>query len=722
MHSKKKVFSDSWDRVADRHAALLPGVVSHSEFYRGESWRVLRAPYENEFFRLTEEAWGFVARLSMDLTINEAWRQAMESDPEGAPGQEEVIEILGQLSSAGLILSDIAADSRQILRSKREEKRKMVGKQALNFLFLRIPIFNPDRLLTIIRPLGGFLMHPIAFITWLCVVGWGLKTVVENWDEVRSQSAGFLAPDNLFLVLIATIVLKLLHELGHGIACKRFGGYVPTFGIMFVLFAPMPFVDATASWGFRDRWRRICGSSAGMYVEVFVAAIATIVWANVGDGNVKGLAHNVMLIGSITTLLFNLNPLLKFDGYYLLVDLLSLPNLQQRSVKYLQYVLERYGFGRDEADSPADHPSEAVWLGLYGVCAGLYRVFLMLSIAMIVGQQFFELGVALALFTLVLYILMPVLKFFRYVLTARELVFCRTRALLLVGSVVSVLVIGLGFVPVAEYFQEPGIVRPTHQLDITARFEGRMLEEPRATGQWVERGSVLFTLINSDHEYDIEIAKASVARLKLRLQIAQREAPVAVASLRRLLDIENSRLERLLKQRSDLIVTAPISGYWVGVGLDNRKGAWFKKGQVVGQIRATDDFEFLAIVSQQRAADSFLRGEPTAVGVRLWGQGDQTIPLENVYVVPGGQTQLPSAALGWMGGGDVKVKQDDPDGTRTEERFYLLRGTLRSTDGSELSPFMSDRTGEVRIRLEDRALALQLWDIGRRAIQQRLKI
>ncbi|NBB79817.1 MAG: hypothetical protein GVY36_10280 [Verrucomicrobia bacterium] len=261
MAGKKKVFSDSWDRVADRHASLLPGVDVQLQFYRGEAWRVLRAPYENEFFRLTEEAWGFVGRLNMGVTIDEAWRQAMERDPEGAPGQEEAIKILGQLSNAGLILSDIAADSREIFRAKTKEKRTMMGKQALNFLFLRVPIFNPDRLLTLLRPLGRVLMHPLMLVLWLFVMIWGGKSVVEHWSAVRDQSSGFLAPDNLFLVLVCTVVLKLLHELGHGISCKHFGGYVPTFGIMFILFAPLPFVDATASWGFREKWRRIFVSS-----------------------------------------------------------------------------------------------------------------------------------------------------------------------------------------------------------------------------------------------------------------------------------------------------------------------------------------------------------------------------------------------------------------------------------------------------------------------------
>jgi len=722
MAAKKKVFSDSWDRVADRHAMLLPGVICQSQFYRGEAWRVLRAPYENEFFRLTEEAWGFTGRLSMDVTINEAWQQAMEKDPEGAPGQEEAIEILGQLSNAGLILSDIAADSREMFRSRSEEKRKMLGKQALNFLFLRIPIFNPDRFLTMLRPLGRVLMHPTTAFLWLFIMGWGAKSVIENWAAVRDQSSGFLAPDNLVLVLACTVVLKLLHELGHGISCKYFGGYVPTFGVMFILFAPLPYVDATASWGFREKWRRIFVSSAGMYVELFLAALAAIIWANAGEGTLRALAYNVMLIGSVTTLLFNLNPLLKFDGYYILSDLFALPNLQQRSTKYLQYLLERFGFGRDEADSPADRKGEALWLAFYGLGSGIYRVFLMLSISLIVGQQFFELGIALAIFTLVIYIIVPVLKFFRYLLTARELTHCRSRAFVVVGLVLVLLVGGLGFIPVPEYYQEPGIIRPIEQLNVSAGLGGRMVREPLAGGQWVNGGDWLMTLENPDHLHEIAISQASLERLKLRAEVAQKEVPASVPSFQRLVEIEQRRLDRLLGQQEALHVLAPMDGYWVSPDLAGRLGAWFEKGEVVGQVRNPGAMEFLAVVSQQRAADSFAEGDPVAVGVRLWGQGGRTIPLVDVEVIPGGQRALPSAALGWMGGGAVKVKQDDPEGVQTEERFYLLRGGFaKSSETADLG-LMPDRTGEIRIRFGERALAVQVWNALRRLVQQRLKI
>ncbi|MGJ8640092.1 MAG: biotin/lipoyl-binding protein [Opitutaceae bacterium] len=722
MASKKKVFSDSWDRVSDRHATLLPGVICQSQFYRGEAWRVLRAPYENEFFRLTEEAWGFVGRLSMDVTINEAWQHAMEKDPEGAPGQEEVIEILGQLSSAGLILSDIAADSREIFRSKAAEKKKMMGKQALNFLFLRVPVFNPDRMLTMLRPLGRVFMHPITVMLWLFVIGWGAKSVIENWSLVKDQSSGFLSPDNLFLVLICTIVLKLLHELGHGISCKYFGGYVPTFGIMFVLFSPLPFVDATASWGFRERWRRIFVSAAGMYVELFLAALAAIVWVHAGDGMLKGLAYNVMLIGSVTTLLFNLNPLLKFDGYYILVDVLSLPNLQQRAVKYLQYFLERYGFGRDEADSPADQNGEVFWLAIYGLGSGLYRVFLMFSISMIVGQQFFELGIALAVFTIIVYILVPVLKFFRYILTGRELVHCRGRAFAVVGLALALLIAGLGFIPIPEHYQQPGIIRPVHQVNISAGFDGQILRAPIISGQKVKAGDWLMTLENPHLIHDIAISEASLARLKLRGEVAQAETPAAVSSYRRLADIEEERLQRLKDQQKDLELHAPIDGYWVCQDIGDHLGKWFQKGTVIGQVRNPDAMEFLAVVSQQRAADSFVEGDPEAVGVRLWGEGAETIPLSDIQVIPGGQRVLPSAALGWMGGGAIKVKQDDPEGVQTEERFYLLRGTIESDAIEQDFGLLFDRTGEIRIRFGERPIAIQVWNALRRMVQQRLKI
>lgn len=496
---------------------------------------------------------------------------------------------------------------------------------------------------------------------------------------------------------------------------------MPTFGVMFILFAPLPYVDATASWGFRERWRRIFVSSAGMYAELFIASLGAIVWANAGPGLVKGLAYNVMVIGSVTTLIFNLNPLLKFDGYYIFSDLFALPNLQQRAVKYLQYLVERFGFGREEAENPAEQFGEALWLGIYGVAAGLYRVFLMLSISLLVGQQFFELGIALALFTLVIYILLPVLKFFRYLATSRELIHCRLRAFLATGATLGLGVVGLGLIPVPEYYQEPGLVRPIHRIQVAAGMSGRLVEEAVPSGSWVEAGETLMVLENPLHDHDIAVARASLDRLRLRATLAMREAPASRPSFERLVEIETGRLRDLLRQKEALRIEAPIRGVWVSPEMEGRQGAWFQKGEVVGQVRDPGALEFLAVVPQQEAAHLFAGKSPTVVGVRFWGEGGKTVRLTDVKVVPGEQRALPSPSLGWMGGGGIEVKQDDPHGVRTTEGFYLLRGRLGKENGAA-GTVLPDRTGEIRIRVGSRPLVFQVWHDVRQLLHGRLRI
>lgn len=325
------MFSDSWHLVSDRHASLKAGIETSKQYFRGERWYVLKDPFQNEFFRITEPTYEFLARLREDKTIETVWRETMEKNPDEAPGQEEVIEILRQLNNANLIQSDIPANSSQLFQQYRKNKLRMTQMQAINFLFFKIPIFNPNRFLEVIKPLGHVLASRVSLLIWLITVGWALKIVFENWDAATQQSSGFLSPQNLPYIFACTIILKGIHELAHGIMCKHHGGDVHTFGIMLMVFAPLPYVDATSSWGFREKSRRIAVSGAGMYAELFVAAIATFIWAETGRGTINGVAYNVMVIASVTTVLFNINPLLKFDGYYILSDLAGLVNLQQRS-------------------------------------------------------------------------------------------------------------------------------------------------------------------------------------------------------------------------------------------------------------------------------------------------------------------------------------------------------------------------------------------------------
>ena len=195
---------------------------------------------------------------------------------------------------------------------------------------------------------------------------------------------------------LAFLALKALHEFGHGFAVKAFGGAVHEFGVMILVFAPLPYVDASAASAFRSKWRRALVGAAGMIVEVFFAALALYVWLAVEPGLVRALAFDAMLVAGVSTVMFNGNPLLRYDGYYILADLLEIPNLAQRANRYCGYLIDRYVFRTDGLKDFVATDGERIWFLLYAPTAFVYRQVVMLTIAVFIASQYLAVGVAIA--------------------------------------------------------------------------------------------------------------------------------------------------------------------------------------------------------------------------------------------------------------------------------------------------------------------------------------
>ena len=354
-----KTFSESWYRVANQKICLRPAINVRRQNFRGERWIVLENPFSNQYFRLRPAAYEFVSRLRPDCTVEQVWQQCLNRFPDTAPSQEAVIQLLSQLYFSNLLQYDLAADSAQLFERYKKRKQREIGFRFLNIMFMRFPLLDPDRFLVRTMPVIRKLISPFGAFLWLFVVGFGVKIAVDNFSDLRVQGEGILATNNLFLLYISTICIKALHEFGHAYFCRRFGGEVHVMGVMLMVFTPMPYVDATSSWSFRERWKRVLVGAAGMIVELFFAAIAAFVWSKTAPGVVHSIAYNIMFVASVSTLIFNLNPLLRFDGYYILSDLLEIPNLNQRATTQLRHLCERHLFGVKNSETQAATRREA---------------------------------------------------------------------------------------------------------------------------------------------------------------------------------------------------------------------------------------------------------------------------------------------------------------------------------------------------------------------------
>lgn len=715
MAEAEMLFSESWHLVAPLRIRLRPDLQVRRQLFRGEPWWVVCDGMNQQFFRLRPAAYRFLGRLDGRRTVEEIWKDGISREPEQTPGQQEIVQLIAQLAGASLIQSERAGDSLRQFTQRQKQRRQEFRQQALNFLFLRVPLFDPDALLTRLLPVWRAMISRAGLVVWSVALLSGLKLALEHWDGLRNHGQGILAPANLGWLYLASILLKLWHELGHGAICKRFGGEVRTFGVMFMVFLPLPYVDASASHGFRERYARALTGAGGMIFELFAASIATIVWTYTAPGVINQVAYNLMFLASVSTLIFNLNPLLRFDGYFILGDLTGVPNLGQRANQQLQYLVERHAFGLPRLTPVEPAPRAAAWLTAYGLASAVYKVFILWTIILFLGDRFFGLGLVLAAFGVVMWGLAPLGRCLRYLFTEPRLEMRRARVLAVSGATLAAVLLLVCVVPMPNRFQMPGVVRADPAMAVVSLSDGVVVELLARPGATVAAGQPLLRLENSDLASRHAALIASVEETEARRRYARESLPAQLASLDRRLEAVRSQLAETERLLDGLTVRAPHAGRWTAGGVDYPLGLFVPRGAGLGEIVGEGKFVFTAIVSQEEAARLF--SDPIRqVRVRVAGEAGTTLESPHWRILPGDQRRLPTAALGWQGGGVIAVEQDERDATMTTEPFFEVVADLPSTAAVTL---LHLRGGQAKFSMAARPLALQWWRSLRQLLQKR---
>jgi putative peptide zinc metalloprotease protein len=718
MSANEKIFHESWYQIANQRIFLRASVKVVRQMFRGRQWYVLHDPFTNQFFRLRSQAYDFVARMGMHKTVEEAWNWMLEHAPENAPSQSEIVDLLAQLYHANLLHYEIAPNSVKLFERFRKRRNNLARSTVLNLMFARIPLWDPHYLLNRLQPLINLMISPAGLVVWLVMIGLGIKTAIDNLSGLKDQSDGILAPENIALLYAGVVLIKVIHEFGHAFAVRRFGGEVHALGVMLMMFTPLPYTDATAAWAFRDKWARIFVGAAGMVFELFVAAIAILVWANTGEGVVHSLAYNMIFTASVSTVLFNINPLLRYDGYYMLADFLDIPNLQQQATKQLTYALERFGFGKKDAESPAQTRSEGWTLGSYAVLSSVYRIFVFSGILLFVGQKMLLLAFVMGVFFLASWLVMPLYKFVKYIATGPSLARVRARAVRTTLLAVVILFALLDFVPFPYGFKAPGILKAVDHIAAVNPTAGRVTALGKASGSTVQAGDTLLTLENLELSHQRAETEAELRESESALASAVTNSQADIEPIKKRVDAYGEKLIRIDRQIADLQVRAPIAGIWIAPDVDDFPGRWLPRGTPLGQLINPTRFYFATVVSQRDISELFGRG-PCPAQLRLAGQADHVLRIPAYNVIPMEQNQLPSMALGFMGGGDIGVNMSDSSGTRTLEPFYEVRAEVEPEKNVAL---LHGRRGQVRFALGYKPLLWQGWRKLRQMIQKHYQV
>lgn len=649
-------FSENWFRVADLRPRLRAHARIHRQPYRGEDWYLVQDDQTGRFHRVSSAANHLVGLMNGHRTVDEIWRATIDwLGPEATPPtQDEVIRLLAQLHAADLLASDRPPDLDELAFRSGDRARKAVMARLRNPLALRFPLVDPDRFLEATLPLARPFFTVWGLLLWLAVVGAGGTIAVLHWQSLgRNVIDQVLIAENLVLMALLYPLIKAIHELGHGYAAKVWGGQVREMGLMLLVFIPVPYVDASSAYGFQSKWQRAVVGGAGILVELFLAGLALIVWVSVEPGLVRAAAFNVALIAGVSTLLFNGNPLLRFDGYYVLSDLVEIPNLGARANRYVFHLIKRHAFGLTSDQSPVTARGEPGWFVIYAVLAFAYRLVIMVSIALFIATQAFVLGVALALWALWTALIWPPLKGLWWLWDSPELGPRRGRAMVVTGTAVAVIVGMLAIVPLPFATTASGVVWMPEAAHVRAGADGFVTAVVAAPDSHVEPGNLLLRLDDPILRTRLAVIEAQRAQIAVRLgQEAVRDR-AQEAIMREQLEHLDRAVALLQSRLVALSVFSPRAGRFLGLDPEDAEGRHVRRGDLVGYVVAPGDAVVRAVIPETDV--DLLQDRAGDVQVLLAGAMDRPLQGGALRQVPKAQAVLPSAALGTTGGGSIAL-------------------------------------------------------------------
>ena len=670
------LLSPHWYRVSGLQPRLRAHVHVHRQKYRDQLWYQLKDTGSGRSHRLNQAAYRFVGCMNGEHTVGEVWDVLVKRYGDEALTQDEAIRVLGQLSSAELLQCELTPDIEAIFRQHREHVRRKRWTE-LNPLAIRVRLLNPSRWLTMFDPWLEAIFRPAAFVVWLTVVLPTLIVAAGQWVELTAFAAAHVdTPRYLVIAWLAYPAIKAVHELGHALAVRRWGGNVNDVGITIFVLIPVPYVDASDASGFTRRSQRAIVSGIGIMVELFIAALAFYVWINTQSGLVRDTAFVVMLIASVSTLVFNGNPLLRFDGYHLLCDLLDLPNLDTRSKTWWSNLFQRRIFGIDAPVLPLAG-GERKWMVLYAPLAWAYRLYIGTLISLWVGAESALLGIVIAIALVITLIVMPFVSLARRVSWSLR-GSARQRAIRATGAGALVVVAAATLLPLPYGAVCPGIVWLPEKAHVRAETSGFVSEVRVRDGDAVAPGQVLAVLHDPVLRANQAAASSRLTALRVKQYGAQQIDRVQAQNLTRAIQHAEAELARVDSRVAQLEIRSQVAGRMVMVRQDDLADTFLSKGQNLGYVLAPGNLVVRAVVPHGDAA--LIRERSRTADVRLEEPPGRRIPAELRREIPAATFELPSPALADRNGGAVVTDPADTERRRTLEPVFLVDVALPGPD------------------------------------------
>lgn len=686
---------------------LTPRLRSHIQLYpqvyRGETWYVVFDQSADKYLRFDARVYQVIGRINGHFSLEDILKAVNELQDYAAFSREEFLSLIAQLNSAEILENGLPIDFDRNYQRYHEQKHKMRQKRIMNPLAIRLKLLNPQPFINRLAPLAQLLFSPFGMSLWFIVIMLAMILGVAYAPQLIAQvSAMSLSPMQIVIIWLVYPVIKVLHELGHGLAVKKWGGTVREAGVNLMVFLPVPYVDASSSWTFRNKWKRITVGAAGIMTELFVASIAMFIWVMVQPGIVQEIMLNVVVIAIVSTLLFNGNPLLKFDGYFVLEDALEIPNLATRSKQYYFYLTQRYLLNLKDKVSPVTAKGERGWFLVYGLLSPLYRIFIMLTIALYLASLYFFIGVLLAAWVTLMQLISPIFKGFAYLLTHADFMENRKKGYSAATYVLGLFIVIL-LLPIPLVTSTEGVVAVKDNNSVIAKTEGFVEQVYVESGEQVKQGQLLFKLRNIELVKQAEMLRQKRKQLMIELNGVRNQNRAQANNIKEDLILLEKQLNEISRKIENTYVKSPVDGEFLLANPDFvLQGQYYHQGERIGQVLKPDNLIVKAYVDQHRIG--LMQDYDYIVEVSLASNTRTYFVSEVINETPKAQNKLEFVALYTDGGGKLQtINQGDEQQLKAPVFLFDLK-----LHKHQFEPTLGERV-YVRFDYGTASIGYQLW-------------
>jgi putative peptide zinc metalloprotease protein len=667
-----------------------PDLEARRQRYQGQVYWVVKDPVGLQYYRFEEEEYAILQMLDGQSSLDEIGDRFEREFPPQTIRTEELQQFIGMLHRSGLVVTDAPGQGQQLVKRRGERKRQELIATATNILSLRFKGIDPERFFNVVYPFVRWFFTVPAMIVCITLGLSALSLIIVNFSVFQSRLPDFhyfFRAQNWLWLGLTLCVTKILHEFGHGLSCKHFGGECHEIGVMFLVLTPCLYCNVSDSWMLPNRWHRAAIGAAGMYVELVLASIATFVWWFSEPGPLNYICLNVMFVCSVSTVMFNANPLLRYDGYYILSDILEIPNLRQKASSILSRKLGKWCLGLEEPEDPF-LPQRRQWLfATYTVASSIYRWVVTFAILFFLNRVFEPYGLKpigqmIAIGALYGLLIQPLWQMYQFFKVPGRL--GKVKSVRIYGTlvVITAVIVGIGFVPLPSHVYCPLEVQARNADSVYVMADGILERTFVRPGDHVTKGQVLAQLRNLD--IDVNIAKLkgerNVYEAQLggltRVSLADSEASAQIDPIRSALASTEKQLSSREGDREMLRLVAPRDGTvlpptlvekpsdksthlprWSGSPLDPENiGAYLMKGTKLCQIGDPNRME--AHLALDQGDVELLKnkvGWPVEI---MLNQDADVVYVSKIESVSNDTIKVSPTHLSSLHGGDLPTKMD----------------------------------------------------------------